>query len=159
MVLSHFGIAVSIIGMAAEAAFIKETLVAARPGETVRVGPFRVRFDGVAPIAGDNWTAIEARLVAQRGEGAPIVMTPQARMFSSPETPTKEAAISTVLDGQLYAVLGEPHEGGRWQINLWWKPLVTLIWLGGALIALGGLLSVVGRWRRDRKPKLQEAFA
>jgi cytochrome c-type biogenesis protein CcmF len=31
---------------------------------------------------------------------------------------------------------------------LWWKPLVTLIWFGGILIALGGTLSLIGRTRR-----------
>jgi cytochrome c-type biogenesis protein CcmF len=52
----------------------------------------------------------------------------------------------------LYTVLGKPAEDGRWQLRLWWKPLVTLIWLGGALIALGGALSLGGRaWRGWRK--------
>ena len=72
-------------------------------------------------------------------------------MFSSPPTPTSEAAIATVLDGQLYIVLGEEDEQGRWQLRLWWKPCVTLIWLGGALVALGGLLSLIGRLRRERR--------
>jgi cytochrome c-type biogenesis protein CcmF len=42
---------------------------------------------------------------------------------------------------------------------LWWKPFVTLIWLGGALIAFGGLLSLVGRVRRERKAARAEAMA
>ena len=50
-----------------------------------------------------------------------------------------------MLDGQLYTVLGKPDAAGGWQLRLWWKPFVTLIWLGGALIALGGLLALVGR--------------
>ena len=48
-----------------------------------------------------------------------------------------EAAIATMFDGQLYVAMGEEVEGGRRQLRLWWKPLVTLIWLGGALVALG----------------------
>jgi cytochrome c-type biogenesis protein CcmF len=34
---------------------------------------------------------------------------------------------------------------------LWWKPLVTLIWVGGALIAFGGFLSFLGRVLRERR--------
>jgi cytochrome c-type biogenesis protein CcmF len=151
MVMAHFGIAVSLAGMAAESAFTRETLFAARPGETVRAGPFTIRFDGVEPVAGPNWTAVEARLTARRGDGAPFALRPQARMFSSPPTPTSEAAIATLLDGQLYAALGEADEQGRWQLRLWWKPAVTLIWLGGALVALGGLLALIGRLRRERR--------
>jgi len=151
MVLAHLGIGLSLAGMAASNAFTKETLVAASPGQIVHVGPYTVRFDGVEPVAGPNWTAIEARLTARRGDGAPFDLRPQARMFSSPPTPTSESAIATMLDGQLYTVIGEGDEQGRWQLRLWWKPAVTLIWFGGALVALGGLVSLIGRLWRERR--------
>ncbi len=77
-------------------------------------------------------------------------MAPETHMFSSPVTQTSEAAISTRWDGQLYTVVGEQTEDGRWQLRLWWKPFVTLIWLGGAMVAIGGLLALVGRLRRRR---------
>ncbi|MDP8913826.1 MAG: heme lyase CcmF/NrfE family subunit [Pseudomonadota bacterium] len=159
MVIAHLGIAVSLAGMAFESAFTKETLVAASIGQRVQVGPYTVRFDAVDPIAGPNWTANEAKLTAWRGSGEPIVLRPQARMFSSPPTETSEADIVTRLDGQLYTVLGKGDGTGRWQLRLWWKPFVTLIWLGGALIALGGILSVIGRVRRERRARLEEAYA
>ena len=152
MVIAHLGIAVSMAGMASESAFTKETLIAASPGQIAHVGDFSVRFDGVEPIAGPNWTAIEARLTARRGEnGREFHLRPQARMFSSPPTPTSEAAITTHWNGQLYVAVGEEDEQGRWQIRLWWKPFVTLIWFGGIMVALGGLLSLIGRLRRERK--------
>jgi cytochrome c-type biogenesis protein CcmF len=151
MVIAHLGIAVSLAGMAAESAFTREALVAARPGQTVTVGPFAVRFAGVVPVAGANWTAIEAELEARRGGSAASVLRPQARLFSSPPTPTSEAAIATSWDGQLYVALGEEDGQGRWQLRLWWKPLVTFIWLGGALVALGGLLALIGRLWRERR--------
>ncbi|HEX8240045.1 MAG TPA: heme lyase CcmF/NrfE family subunit [Allosphingosinicella sp.] len=159
MVVAHLGIAVALAGMASESAFTKETLVAARVGETVSVGPYRLRFASVEPLAGPNWTAVEARLVVSRGAGPPFVLLPQSRMFSSPPTETSEAAIATRLDGQLYTVIGKPDGGGRWQLRLWWKPFVTLIWLGGALVAFGGFLALVGRVSRERRSVRQEAWA
>ena len=151
MVIAHLGIAVSMAGMASESAFTKETLVASRIGESHRVGPYSVRLDEVTPVAGPNYTAIEGTVVAQRGDGAPFTLHPQTRNFPSPQTETNEAAITTVADGQLYVVVGRPDDDGRWQLRLWWKPFVTLIWAGGALVAFGGFLSLIGRVRREMR--------
>jgi cytochrome c-type biogenesis protein CcmF len=158
MVISHFGIAVALAGMASESAFSKETLVAARVGDRMSAGPYSLSLEAVDPVAGPNWTAVEAKLTVRRGSGPPFVLRPEARMFSTPPTETSEAAIATRLDGQLYTVIGKPDGGGRWQLRLWWKPFVSLIWLGGALVALGGLNALIGRVRRGRRAGRQEAF-
>jgi cytochrome c-type biogenesis protein CcmF len=76
------------------------------------------------------------------------MLRPQTRYFSNPPTETNEAAIETFWNGQLYTVVGKEDSAGGWQLRLWWKPFVTLIWAGGALIALGGALALLGRlWR------------
>ncbi len=160
MVTAHLGIAVSLAGMAASSAWTVERLVAVAVNEPVMVGPWRVTMKGVSPVIGDNWSALQARLEVKRGdEGALTLLYPQSRYFSDPPTTTNESAILTTADGQLYTVLGQAGDGGRWQLRLWWKPFVTLIWLGGVLIALGGLLSLIGRWRRERRVSLREEWA
>jgi cytochrome c-type biogenesis protein CcmF len=158
MVVAHLGIAVSLAGMACDSAFTVERLVAARVGEPTAVGPYRVTLRGVSPVIGENWSALQARLDATRG-GDTQVLFPQQRTFSDPPTTTSESAILTAWNGQLYTVLGQAGADGRWQLRLWWKPFVTLIWFGGALIALGGLLSLIGRWRRERRMAVREAWA
>jgi cytochrome c-type biogenesis protein CcmF len=75
-----------------------------------------------------------------------ITLEPQTRYFTDPPTETNEAAIETFWNGQLYTVVGTPDASGAWQLRLWWKPFVTLIWAGGALIALGGALALLGRF-------------
>jgi cytochrome c-type biogenesis protein CcmF len=149
MVVAHFGVAVALAGMAADSAFMKERLIALPIGGVTSVGPYQVRLATIEPVLGPNWTALEAVLDANRGTSAPLNLRTQARAYTNPMTETSEAAISTQIDGQLYAVLGKPDDEGRWQIRLWWKPMVTLIWLGGVLIALGGALALVGRVARD----------
>jgi cytochrome c-type biogenesis protein CcmF len=159
MTLAHFGVAVAMLGMASDSAFTQERLTAARPGERIEVGPWLVEFRDVIPIAGPNWTALEGELRASRGSGVTI-LKPQSRFFSEPPTTTNEAAIDTSWNGQLYAVLGDQDGQGRWQLRLWWKPFVTLIWLGGFLIALGGALALIGRLVRERRQRIrgEEAF-
>jgi cytochrome c-type biogenesis protein CcmF len=153
MVIAHLGCAVSLGGMAADSAFTVEKLVAARPGDIIETAGWTLRFDKIMPIAGDNWTALQADMRVNRSGGAPVAIHPQSRFFSSPPTTTTEAALLTRWDGQLYVVLGQEADPGRFQIRIWWKPFVTCIWLGGIMIALGGALALVGRERRGWRMK------
>ncbi len=159
MVVAHLGIALALAGMASDSAFTRETLVAARVGETHRVGPYSVTLNEVAPVVGANWSAIEARLSVRRGDGSAFTLAPQSRFFATPPMVTSESAIATRWDGQLYTVLGQQDPTGRWQLRLWWKPFVTLIWLGGLLVAIGGMLSLLGRAKRDWRTARIEAAA
>ncbi len=156
MVVAHFGIAVAIAGAASNAAFTQETLVVAGTGERVRAGPWTLQLDEVVPVGGDNWTALEGTITASRGAG-PVTLKPQTRYFSSPPAETNEAAIKTFWNGQLYAVLGRQDPSGGWQLRVWWKPFVTLIWLGGVLIALGGALALLGRLKLTRLIRRSDA--
>ena len=159
MVLAHFGIAVSLFGMASEAAFTQERLAAVAPGDSVVVGDWQVTLQSVDPVAGPNWTAMEARVMAQRGSGTSIELTPQSRNFWAPQMQTTESALATRWDGQLYAVIGNRAADGRWQLRLWWKPFVTFIWYGGLLISLGGALAIIGRVASDLKRRSVQSRA
>ena len=151
MVVAHFGIAVALFGMASDSAFTKERLAALEPGQSAEAGPWRVKLDHVTPVAGPNWTAIQGTLSASYKSGAPVELNPQARSFWAPAQATTESALATRWNGQLYAVVGEEAGDGRWQVRLWWKPFVTWIWYGGVLVALGGVLALVGRVLGDVK--------
>jgi cytochrome c-type biogenesis protein CcmF len=173
MVIAHLGVAVALAGMAAESAFIKEKLVAAAPGDTIAVGPYRVQFRGVKPVAGPNWTAVDAELAVVEPAGIDQILRPQARdypgLMGAAPVETKEADFITLPGGHLFANIGQAmtDERGvtRYQIAVKWKPLVWWIWTGGIMIALGGLLAMIGRaqlldmWRRRRLAKAQERFA
>jgi len=158
MVIAHLGCAVSLAGMACDSAFTVEKLVAARPGDTIRTAGWTLHFERIAPIAGDNWTALQADIRASRGGGA-VMIKPQSRFFTLPPTTTSEAALLTRWNGQLYVVLGQEADAGRWQLRIWWKPFVTLIWLGGIMIALGGVLALIGRERRGWRHKWRKGEA
>ena len=145
MVVAHFGIAIALLGMSSESAFTQERLAALEEGGRTSVGPWSIELQGVEPMAGPNWTAMQARIAARYDGGKANVLTPQARNFWAPPQQTTESALLTRWNGQLYAVVGDRTPDGRWQLRLWWKPFVPLIWYGGLLVALGGVLALIGR--------------
>ncbi|MEE9433505.1 MAG: heme lyase CcmF/NrfE family subunit [Sphingorhabdus sp.] len=152
MVIAHFGLAVSITGMAAESGFSRETLAALTVGQVHESDTGKVTLNKVMPVAGENWVAIEGEIILTDGS-MQATLRPQIRYFSNPVQQTTEAALLTRWGGQVYAVIA-PIDGDseRFQLRIWWKPLVTLIWLGGLIVALGGLLALIGRvWRRKRR--------
>ena len=141
--------------------FTKEKLAAGLPAD-VNGGPWLVRMQGLAPdrpIGGDRG---RARAAGRRG----LILRPR-HAFSPIQSETNEAASPHARRPALHLV-GKPDGQGRWQLRLWWKPFVTLIWLGGMLIALGGLLALIGRaWRatrsrrgtKERRPWRRERYA
>jgi len=158
MVLAHFGVAVSLFGMASEGAFSQERLAAVAPGGVEQLGDWQIELTSVDPVSGPNWTAIEAQIAVSRAGAEPTILSPQARNFWAPAQATSESALLTTWDGQLYAVIGDaagvgPDGQQRWQLRVWWKPFVTFIWYGGLLIALGGVVSIAGRVRVDLKQR------
>ncbi len=172
MVIAHLGIAVGLAGMAAERAFIQEKLVAAAPGDVIAVGPYKLRFVGVKPAAGSNWTAVDAELRVVSPSGIDRVLRPQARdypgLMGGAPVETKEADFITLAGGHLFANIGQAVSGEgptRYQIAVKWMPLVYWIWIGGGMIALGGTLAMLGRaqlldqWKRRRRAKAEARFA
>ena len=70
---------------------------------------------------------------------------PARRQFVARQMTTTEAGMATLHFGQVYVSIGDPAPDGAVPARLYWKPLVTLIWLGGGSMALGGALSLADR--------------
>ncbi|MBU6253608.1 MAG: heme lyase NrfEFG subunit NrfE, partial [Alphaproteobacteria bacterium] len=136
-------------GMASDSAFVIEKLVPMRVGDKQDIGPFSVTFESMQQVPGPNYDALQANMRAEKANGDSVRLQPALHRFFNPAMVTNEAGIRTFWNGQLYLVVGDERPGNAWVIRMWWKPFITLIWLGGVLIAMGGALSLLGRVRRD----------
>jgi cytochrome c-type biogenesis protein CcmF len=69
--------------------------------------------------------------------------------------PMTEAAIDASLMRDVYVALGEPiaEDSNQWAVRIYVKPLIRWIWLGAIIMALGGLLSMLDKRYRIKKPK------
>ena len=77
---------------------------------------------------------------------------PARRQFAARQMATTQAGIVTLRLGQVYTAIGDPNGDGAVAARLYWKPLVTLIWLGAVVMALGGALSLADRRLRFGAP-------
>jgi len=55
----------------------------------------------------------------------------------------------------VFVALGEPLGEGAWSVRVQYKPMISLIWLGCIVMALGGMLAATDR--RYRAPVKREA--
>jgi cytochrome c-type biogenesis protein CcmF len=70
---------------------------------------------------------------------------PAKRFYQARKMQRSEAGIVTLGLGQIYAAIGDSHEDGTIDARLYWKPFVTLIWIGALVMAFGGGLSLADR--------------
>jgi cytochrome c-type biogenesis protein CcmF len=56
-----------------------------------------------------------------------------------------EAGIRTNLLKDIYISLGERINNNEWSVRLYVKPMVRFIWIGGFLIAVGGIIASFNR--------------
>ena len=73
------------------------------------------------------------------------------RFYPVRQMPTTEAGIRTLGLSQLYVSLGDATQDGGIVVRVWWKPLVTLIWIGGLAMMAAGAISLTDRRLRDRR--------
>lgn len=152
MTVAHLGVAMLVLGITVSETWQVEVQQVMKPGEVAKVGPVEYRFLGVQPIKGPNYTAQQGRFEVLEGGRVVREMRPAQRRYQQPPMETTEAAIRPSPVADLYAVVGEGNAETGWAVRLYWKPLVSWIWLGALVMAFGGVLSLSDRRHRVGAP-------
>ena len=61
---------------------------------------------------------------------------------------TSQAGLLNVSLGQIYVVISDQETEGPLDTRLYWKPFVSLIWLGPLIMSIGGAISLTDRRMR-----------
>jgi cytochrome c-type biogenesis protein CcmF len=145
MVLAHLGVAVFIIGVTMVKGYETERDVRMGIGDTVAVGGYTFKFEGVTESTGPNYRAARGMFDVSREGRHVTTLFPEKRMYNAGGMPMTEAAIENMVTGDLYVSLGEAVTGGAWSVRVYHKPFVTWIWAGCLLMALGGVVALLDR--------------
>ena len=103
-------------------------------------------------VPGPNYVADHGVFTVTDPDGATRSLVAERRVYAASGMPTTEAAIETYGFSQLYLQLGEPGDDGSHVVRVWYKPYVTLIWLGALIMAFAGFLSLSYRRLRVGAP-------
>ncbi len=151
MLLAHVGIGVFILGVSMVKGYETASEVKMQPGEKALAGGYEFQLMAIGEVRGPNYVAARATVNVSR-DGKPVtVMHPEKRMYLVQKMPMTEAAIDTNVFRDLYVSLGEPVDNVSWIVRVQHKPLVSWIWVGCLLMALGGVLAASDRRYRIRQ--------
>ena len=151
--LAHLGLGLTLLGIVSVLSFQKEAILVMKPAQVLEIGGHHLRFDGLHPVRGPNFTEDQGRFSLLDDNGKPTAEIMSAkRFYPVRQMPTTEAGIRTMWLSQLYVALGDETADGSVVVRVWWKPLVTLIWGGALVMMVGGFVSLMDRRLRVGAP-------
>ncbi|BAF87132.1 cytochrome c-type biogenesis protein [Azorhizobium caulinodans ORS 571] len=151
--VAHLGVGVCLIGIVSESAWSLERIASMKVGDTVTIGTRSLTLDRLENRSGPNYAARVAVFDIRSGGTPAGTVETSRRSFEARAMATTESGIRTYGFSQLYVSMGEETPDGHLSIRATWKPLVTLIWLGAVVMALGGGLSLADRRLRVGAPR------
>ena len=159
MWIAHFGMVIFLAGALGNGLFATEVVVRATPGDSVDVAGRQMTLRAVEARQGPNYVT-ETAVIDVREDGRLLaVMTPEKRFYTAERQTTTEAAIRPRFGGDDYAVLGDGTDATGYTLRLYRKPLVSWIWAGVGMMAIGGSVAAIGRVRRRRVPVVARTSA
>ncbi|HRX40787.1 MAG TPA: heme lyase CcmF/NrfE family subunit, partial [Parvularculaceae bacterium] len=149
MTLAHLGLAIVSFGVIGAGAWKSETVSYVNVGETIKVGGFDATLEKVEQIPGPNYGADRALFRIEKNGRRISEISAERRFYPVRGMQTTEAGIRTTAAGDLYFAVGEFQEGRGWVVRAWRHPLVVWMWIGAAIMALGGVVAGGGKRLRE----------
>lgn len=147
--LVHVGVALAFIGIIASSFFRTEVKRSVGVGQSFAVGPYRLKYLGLDESETIHLERAAARVEVMRGGRTIAALRPAKLFYRRPEQPATEVAIRSTLAADLYVVLaGVDDRSGLATFQVFLTPLVSWLWLGGLVMALG---TVVAMWPNVRE--------
>ena len=128
-------------------------------GQTAEVGGYSFTFLSEHSVSGPNYQGEQGTFRVMRDGQTVALLRPESRVYKG-GMPTSESAISWKPTHDIYVAMGQPIGDSAWSVRLQVRPFVRFIWIGGLLIALGGLLALTDpRYRRRSEARLPQGAA
>ncbi len=153
MIVAHMGFGMAVLGVTVVSQYSTERDLRMAEGDALDAGAYRVEFHGTSDIQGPNYAGTRGDIRLFKDGRQLAELHPEKRRYHARgDQIMTEAAIDAGLFRDVYVALGEPLDDGAWAVRVHYKPLVRWIWLGGAFVALGAVISILDKRYRLQKP-------
>jgi cytochrome c-type biogenesis protein CcmF len=143
----HIGVALIAVGIAVSSSYQVERQATLRRGETMLVGSHAIRLDGLERRVEPRRRVVQAHLTLDGRER----LSPALNLYRNQQQATASPAVRESPGTDVYAILVEAAEdGSAATIRVLLNPLVTWLWLGGAVILLGAAIAALPLPARGR---------
>jgi cytochrome c-type biogenesis protein CcmF len=143
----HAGMALVVAGIAGSSLYNTDKAVQMVPGDTATVGRYHLKLESVNQVRGPNYEAAEATLTVTPPSGEKEEMRVQKRRYDKWPQPTSEVAIRSNWREDLFVTLAGVEEDWRTlSLQVKVNPLVCWLWIGGMVMAVGGVFCLVPRF-------------
>ena len=148
----HLGVVLIVLGIAGSMAYSIEREATLNVGETLTAGSYRVAFEGLRGSQQPTHYRVEGTFQVSQNGHALGRLSPTLKFFPAQDSPIGRAVFRSTLKEDLYLILSGFSDVGRNQATLkvLIRPLVMWIWLGGLVIALGTLMTILPLGRAAR---------
>jgi cytochrome c-type biogenesis protein CcmF len=150
--LAHAGLGFTLLGIVSTLSFGTEKITSLKQGDTIELSGYALRFGHLERVHDANYDEDQVHFVLSRGGVSLGDVVSSKRFYPVRQVPTTEAGIRTLGFSQVYVSLGDLGADGSLVVRVWWKPLVTLIWLGAVVMMLGAATSLSDRRLRVGAP-------
>ncbi len=140
----HLGVVIAIIGITVSSMYKVEREATLKQGQTLSVGQYTVRFDGMQAGERPTHILVWANLTAFQG-GKPVTeLTPGQRFYPNQQSPFASVDARYHWNEDLYVILSAfERDGSSATIKVLINPMISWIWIGGGVILLGVLVAVL----------------
>ena len=152
----HIGVILIAVAIAASRTYGSSTELALKPGETKTFNGHTVKLVRMRTIMGTNaGEKIVAKVVADLQVDGGRIDSPAITNYAARGQKVGTPSVRTGVFKDLYLTLQrEPlANGGPTTVGFYIQPMTIWLWIGGAIMAIGTVLSIIpGRRRRPTDP-------
>lgn len=156
----HVGVAIAAVAITASSSFDQRTEVTLNKGETAGFAGYTFRFEKVQEIREPHRRSLIAHLTLLENGRSVARLTPRLNFYPAARDPIGTPSIRTggLRNGfkDVYASVSSVTDAGEASFRLYVNPGVVWLWVGGAVMTLGGALAF---WPSRRTRLLARAEA